>query len=128
MSARSFSRILSSGGIVLCDRYADSSLAYQGYGRGLELAPIRFLNEYATGGLTPDLTFLLDLDPAVGLSRQKERSVMEEEALPFHQRIRAGFLALAAAEPSRWHVLDSSRPPDVVQEEIWAVVNERLPL
>lgn len=117
---------LESGGVILCDRYADSSVAYQGYGRGLDLAEIGSLNAYATNGLAPDLTFLLDLDPAVGLARQKERSVMEEEALPFHQRIRAGFLVLAAAEPQRWRVVDSSRPPDVVQKEIWAVVGERL--
>lgn len=117
---------LESGGVVLCDRYADSSVAYQGYGRGLDLAEIASLNTYATGGLTPDLTFLLDLDPAVGLARQKERSVMEEEALPFHQRIRAGFLAMAHTEPDRWCVLDSMHPPDTVQEEIWAVVSERL--
>ncbi len=117
---------LDSGGIVLCDRYADSSLAYQGYGRGLDLTEIVHLNEYATDGLTPDLTFLLDLDPAVGLSRQSERSVMEVESLPFHQRIRAGFLALAHAEPSRWHIVNSSRPPETVQEEIWAAVQERI--
>ncbi len=117
---------LAGGGIVLCDRYADSSAAYQGYGRGLDLAEIAALNAYATGGLMPDLTFLLDLDPSVGLARQSERSVMEEESLPFHQRIRAGFLALAAAEQGRWRVLDSSRSPDVVQEEVWAVVSERL--
>ncbi len=117
---------LDSGGIVLCDRYADSSAAYQGYGRGLDLAEIASLNSYATNGLMPDLTFLLDLDPAVGLARQHERSVMEEEALPFHQRIRAGFLALAEAEPHRWRVVDSSCPPDMVQEEIWAIVSERL--
>ena len=116
---------LGRGGIALCDRYADSSAAYQGYGRGLDLPEIAALNAYATRGLLPDLTFLLDLDPAVGLARQKERSVMEEEALPFHQRIRAGFLALAEAEPSRWRILDSSRPPEIVQEEIWAVVRER---
>jgi len=117
---------LHSGGIVLCDRYADSSLTYQGYGRGLDLAEIARLNEYATGGLIPDLTILLDLDPAIGLSRQSERNIMEDEALPFHQRIRAGFLALAEAEPDRWRVLDSSRPPEVVQEEIWAAVRERI--
>lgn len=118
---------LAGGGLVICDRYADSSVAYQGYGRGLELAEIALLNAYATNGLTPDLTFLLDLDPSVGLARQKERSVMEEEALPFHRRIRAGFLALAEAEPSRWRVVDSSRPPDAVQEEIWAVVKALMP-
>ena len=117
---------LASGGIVLCDRYADSSLAYQGYGRGLDLTEIARLNDYATHGLLPDLTILLDLDPAVGLARQSERSVMEEEALPFHQRIRTGFLALAASEPQRWRVLNSSRPPEIVQEEIWAVVSARL--
>ncbi len=115
---------LDGGGIVLCDRYADSSVAYQGYGRGLDLAQIAWLNEYATGGLMPNLTILLDLDPAVGLARQPERSVMEDEALPFHQRIRAGFLALAEAEPSRWRVLDSSRPPEIVHDEIWAAVRE----
>ncbi len=117
---------LDSGGIVLCDRYADSSTAYQGYGRGLDLAEIAALNAYATDGLTPDLTFLLDLDPAVGLARQKERSVMEEEGLPFHKRIRVGFLALAEAEPHRWHLIDSSRPPEIVQEEIWTAVQKRL--
>ncbi len=117
---------LDTGGIILCDRYADSSAAYQGYGRGLDLAEIAALNAYATNGLMPDLTFLLDLDPAIGLSRQKERSVMEAEALPFHRRIRAGFLALAEAEPLRWRIVDSSRPPDSVHEEIWAVVNEKI--
>ncbi len=117
---------LEAGGIVLCDRYTDSSLAYQGYGRGLDLTEIARLNDYAANGLLPDLTFLLDLDPAVGLARQKERSVMEEEALPFHQRIRAGFLALAEAEPARWRVLDSSRPPQTVHDEIWAAVSPLL--
>ena len=117
---------LDSGGIVLCDRYADSSLAYQGYGRGLNLAEIARLNDYATHGLTPDLTLLLDLDPAVGLARQSERSVMEDESLPFHQRIRAGFLALAEADSSRWRVVDSSRPPHAVHADIWAAVTAHL--
>ena len=118
---------LESGGIALCDRYADSSAAYQGHGRGLDLAEIAALNKFATGGLLPDLTFLLDLDPAVGLARQNDRNVMEEEALPFHQRIRAGFLALAAAEPARWRVVDSSRSPDTVHKEIWAGLAALLP-
>lgn len=116
---------LAGGGVVLCDRYADSSLAYQGYGRGLDLGEIGRLNEYATGGLVPDLTILLDLDPAVGLARQRERSVMEAEALPFHQRIRAGFLALAVAAPSRWQALDSARSPEIVAEDIWKAVSSR---
>ena len=117
---------LESGGIVLCDRYADSSIAYQGHGRGLDIGEIVQLNTYATGGLEPDLTVLLDLDPAVGLARQRERSVMEDQALPFHQRIRAGFLRLAEAASGRWLVLDSARPPEVVHEDIWAAVSVRL--
>ena len=117
---------LDSGGIVLCDRYADSSVAYQGHGRGLDIGEITRLNAYATGGLMPDLTVLLDLDPAVGLARQRERSVMEAQALPFHQRIRAGFLALAEAAPQRWLVLDASRPSEAVHEDIWAAVFGRL--
>lgn len=115
---------LNSGGIVLCDRYADSSAAYQGYGRGLNIGEITMLNGFATGGLSADMTILLDLDPAVGLARQKERNVMEEEALPFHQRVREGFLTLAKSSPHRFWVMDASLPPDDVQEHIWnAFVN-----
>ena len=111
---------LETGGIVLCDRYTDSSLAYQGYGRGLALAEIEHLNLYATGGLMPDLTVLLDLDPAVGLSRQRTRTRMEEEALPFHQRVRDGFLALAARAPVRFAVLDAAQDAGHVAEALWA--------
>lgn len=117
---------LESGGIVLCDRYADSSVAYQGHGRGLDIGEIVRLNAYATDGLVADLTILLDLDPAVGLARQRERSVMEAQALPFHERIRVGFRALAEAEPDRWLTLDASRSPEVVHEDIWAAVSTRL--
>ena len=81
---------------------------------------IERLNAYATDGLTPDLTVLLDLDPAVGLSRQRNRTRMEEEALPFHQRIRAGFLTLAAREPSRFLVLDSAQDAAAVADALWA--------
>ena len=83
---------LGAGSYVLCDRYGDSSVAYQGYGRGLDVACIEELNARATGGLVPDLTVLLDLDSAVGLARQKERNRMEAEELAFHQRVRQGFL------------------------------------
>ncbi|MDQ2798918.1 MAG: dTMP kinase [Armatimonadota bacterium] len=117
---------LESGGIVLCDRYADSSVAYQGYGRGLDIGEIVYLNTYATGGLQPELTILLDLDPTVGLARQSERNVMEDQALPFHQRIRAGFQALAKAESERWLVLDASRLPEIVHQDIWDAVSSRL--
>ena len=118
---------LAAGGVVICDRYADSSLAYQGYGRGLDLEWIGRLNAFATDGLEPGLTVLLDVDPAVGLARQRERSVMEEETLPFHQRIRAGFLQLAQAAPERFLVLDAARPPDAVCEDVWNAVSARLP-
>ena len=74
----------------------------------------------------PDLTILLDLDPRLGLARQGDRNVMEEEALPFHQRVRAGFLALAAAAPSRWLVLDAGRPPEIIHQDIWSALSDRL--
>ncbi len=116
---------LADGGIVLCDRYADSSIAYQGHGRGLDIGEIMRLNAYATDGLVPDLTILLDLDPANGLARQKERSIMEAQALPFRQRIRAGFLALAENSPQRWLTVDGSHAPELVHEDIWAAVSVR---
>ncbi len=117
---------LDTGGIVLCDRYTDSSVAYQGYGRGLDVAEIDGLNAYATDGLVPHLTLLLDIDPAVGLARQKERSRMEGEALAFHHRVRAGFLALAEQHPERFRVLDAARAPAEVHDSLWALVRPRL--
>lgn len=118
---------LAADGIVLCDRYADSSVAYQGYGRGLDTAQIMSFNAFATQGLVPHLTVLLDLDPAVGLVRQHEQSRMERERLEFHQRVRAGFLALAQGEPKRFAVVDAARPVDAVHADIWAAVAPRLP-
>lgn len=117
---------LGSGGIVVCDRYADSSVAYQGYGRGLDVAEIKRLNSWATDGLLPDLTVLLDLDPAVGLARQNECNVMEAQSLAFHARVRAGFLALAEAAPAQWRVLDAARPPEAIQIDIWAIIEPHL--
>ncbi len=113
---------LESGGIVVCDRYADSSVAYQGYGRGLDVAEIRRLNIWATDGLLPDLTVLLDLDPAIGLARQNERNVMEAQSLAFHARVRAGFLALAEAAPAQWRTLDAARSPEAIHADIWTAV------
>ena len=115
---------LTDGALVLCDRFTDSTLAYQGYGRGLELATIRLVNAAATGGLEPDLTLLLDLEPAVGRARGAAggSDYLEREALAFHERVRAGFLELAAAEPTRWIVLDASQPADAVAEGAWARV------
>jgi dTMP kinase len=117
---------LAEGRIVLCDRFTDSSVAYQGFGRGLALDLIARLNALATDGLRPHLTFLLDLDPAVGLARATRRGTrlrepqdrIEEEQLAFHQRVRAGYRTIAAAEPHRVAVLDASAGPAEITEEI----------
>lgn len=120
---------LARGEWVICDRYFDSSLAYQGYGRGLELRLLREVTQSATGGLTPDLTFLLDLDPAVGLARAAARGQpdrLEQADLSFHQRVRAGFLELAAQEAGRFVVLDAQQPSDELEAQIWEKVRERV--
>ncbi len=119
---------LAADGVVLCDRYADSSVAYQGYGRGLDIGRIHALNELATQGLRPARTVLLDLDPAVGLARQHARSRMEEERLPFHLRVRDGFLKLAQQEPERFVIIDAARSPEDVHTEIWARLSPLFPL
>jgi dTMP kinase len=120
---------LAQGGIVLCDRYADSTLAYQGYGRQLDLAQLRSLIEFATGGLKPDLTLLLDVDVEVGLQRrtkQGNRNRLDILDLDFYHRVRQGYLELARQEPQRWVVIDASQPPEAVQERIRQVVLERI--
>ena len=113
-------------GIVLCDRFADSSLAYQGNGRGLDLGLIDQLNTVATGGLTPDATVLLDIAPAVGLARQTQRNRMENEDSAFHARVRAGYLELARAHPQRFLVINADRAPEAVHLEIWNQIAPRL--
>jgi len=118
---------LAGGGIVICDRYADSSVAYQGYGRGLDIAEITRLNDYATDNLKPDLTILLDLDPTLGLARQSERNIMEAESLAFHTRIRAGFLELAAQEPERWAIVEAGGCVENVTGEVWKAVERKCP-
>ena len=97
---------LDAGGTVICDRYADSSLAYQGYGRGLDVDLVKHLNVFATGGLLPDLTILIDIDPKMGLARQAERTRMEDEGLDFHCRVHAGFLEIARHNPERIVTVD----------------------
>ena len=106
------------GHIVICDRYIDSSVAYQGYGRGLSIEMIQTLNDFATGGIVPDLTFLLNVDPAIGLSRQSNITRMEEESLAFHQRVTNGFLKIASDNPDRFVVIDASRPIEHVEAKI----------
>jgi dTMP kinase len=111
--------------VVVCARFADSTLAYQGYGAGLPLEELRVLEAVATGGLKPDLTILLDVPPEIGLGRKTGGSRNRFEAtfdVAFHERVRAGFLALAQAEPGRFRVVDSSRHIDVVAHDVIATV------
>ena len=116
--------------VVLCDRFSDSTLAYQGYGRGLDLEMVRALDARARDGLSPTLTFLLDCPPRVGLARARARQAtadrFEREAEAFHERVRAGFLALAAAEPVRFCVLDACDPVEHVQASVAAEAARRL--
>lgn len=123
---------LAAGHWVVCDRFADSTYAYQGYGRGLELAALRRLQAFAAGALEPDLTLLFDLPVELGLARAAGRAGTAErfEALgrDFHARVRAGFLELAAAEPARFAVIDATQAPEVVTAQMLAVLRERLDL
>ena len=115
---------LDSGTTVICDRYTASTIAYQGYGRGLNLELIRQLNEMATGGLVPDLTVLLDIQPQVGLSRRGTSRSDPFESAPqeFQRKVREGYLAQTAENPERWMVLDGSRPQRDLSREIWTKV------
>lgn len=123
---------LEAGQIVLCDRYTDSTLAYQGYGRGLDPEKLRHINEMATGGLVPDLTLLMDLPVGLGLERaglrnQRQGTVLSEgrfdaESMDFHERVRQGYLALAAEEPQRIARINAEqRPEDVLLQGLSAV-------
>ncbi len=133
---------LERGTLVVCDRYVDASLAYQGVGRGLGVEVVRAVNAAATGGLEPDLTLLLDVEPALGLRRAAEASAreapppgrgragrwdggdrLEREALAFHERVREGFLGLARNEPQRIRVVDARGPVADVQRVIRGAVD-----
>lgn len=120
---------LAAGQTVLCDRYADSTLAYQGYGRGLDLEALRLVLHLATGGLTPDLTFCLDILPEEGLARRQrgggEWNRLDQETVEFHRRVRAGYLELAGREPRRWIVVDAARPVESVQADLRALLRAR---
>ena len=120
---------LDKGGIVISDRYADSTLAYQGYGHQVDIDALRVLVTFATGGLKPDLTILLDVDVEIGLRRKElkgEWNRLDAYNLEFHQRVRQGYRQLVHAEPGRWEVIDASQSPTQVQNEICRVVTERL--
>lgn len=118
---------LAEGICVVCDRFADSTTAYQGYARGCDIETILVLNNLATGGLAPDLTILLDVDVKAGFERLHQRNLrhgvqkdrIERETLCFHERVRSGYLELARRWPQRIRVVDAARDEDAVQAEIW---------
>lgn len=126
---------LEAGSVVLCDRFSDATLAYQGYGRGLPIATIRDLDRIVTSGLRPDLTILLDIDARTGLSRARGRNAQqglhgesrfENEDILFHTRVRDGYFLLADQEPGRFRLVNAARKPEEIQQDIRAIVDEFL--
>jgi len=116
---------LKAGKIVICDRYTDSTIAYQGYGRRIDIETIRKVNSLATGTLKPDLTVLLDISPEAGFARKtgQEPDRFEKEDRAFHRWVRAGYLKLAAEEPRRWLVIDAALPKENIKQMIWQKVS-----
>jgi dTMP kinase len=119
---------LEDGKVVISDRYADSTTAYQSYGRGLDLAMVSVVNNAAIQGLNPDLTILLDMSVEAGLARKrgKKQDRFEQENIAFHQRVREGYLKLAADEPERWLVVDATQSKGKIAKIIWQKVNQLL--
>ena len=121
---------LAEGKIVICDRYADSTLAYQGYGRGLDLGMLQTIMVFATGGLQPDMTIYLDITPKEGLRRRQiggdEWNRLDAEPLRFHERVQAGYRELVRQEPQRWVVVDGARSVEEVHTEVIGAVRARL--
>jgi dTMP kinase len=120
---------LQEGKIVICDRFADSTTAYQGYGRGINLDTVLATNRMATRGLTPNLTILLDVPVEKGLTRKKDRKNdrFHAENLAFHRRVRQGFLKLASESPGRWLVIDGTQSQEKIAGIIWEKVSNLLP-
>ena len=120
---------LEAGKVVISDRFSDSTTVYQGYGRELDLEMVGYVNDSATGGLKPSLTILLDSPVATGLTRKKGRDQdrFEREELSFHQRVRDGYLKLAASEPERWLVVDATQSKKKIAGIIWQKVSQLLP-
>lgn len=121
---------LAEGWVVLCDRYADSTIAYQGYGHNLDLGEVRAVVHYATGGLMPDLTLLLDIDVKIGLRRKTrngdEWNRLDAYTVEFHQRVRKGYLELVASEPERWVVIDANAEWETVHKKLREEINKRM--
>ena len=123
---------LAVGAIVLCDRFADSTLAYQGYGHQQDIAELERLIEYATGGLRPDLTVYLDLPPSEGIRRNRgqadgEWNRLDAQELSFYQRVEAGYRQLIAQEPARWIAIDAARSREEVRQDVVRAVQNKLP-
>lgn len=121
---------LARGTLVICDRFSDSTMAYQGYARGLDLKILRTMNDWATGGLTPHLTVLFDLPVAAGLRRRRSETASQNrldlETERFHTNVRAGFLALAKREPRRIRMIDARQSPDAIARQVESLVLDRL--
>lgn len=118
---------LEEGKVVICDRFTHSTIVYQGYGRGLDFTAIQMVNNMATRNLNPDLVIFLDIPPEQGLARKRNlKDRFELEDLSFHQRVRAGYVKLAAANPDHWLVIDASLPKEKVAETIWNRVSQLL--
>jgi dTMP kinase len=119
---------LNRGSVVICDRYTDSTLAYQGYGRGLKQEIVRSANEIATGGLKPDLTILLDVPVREGLERKRnnDNDRFQSEEVAFHERVRRGYLTLARKEPNRFFVINGTMSKQSISQIIWQRVNQLL--
>src|ERR1700738_4394192 len=116
--------------VVVCDRFADSTLVYQGAGRGLDMQTLASVISFATAGLQPDMTTLLDLPVEIGLARKHTQQAgwnrFEAEAMAFHSRVRDAYRTLAHTEPERWHCYDGRQPIDLLAEEIWRAIAARL--
>jgi len=121
---------LAKGTVVICDRYTDSTLAYQSYGRGLDIETVKAANQISTQGLSPNLTVLLDVPPEAGFERKQGDTPDRFESLDlsFHRRVRKGYLALAKAEPERWLVIDGLQSKEVIAGLIWQAVSKLLKL
>jgi dTMP kinase len=119
---------LKAGEIVICDRYTDSTVAYQGYGRGIDIETIKNINDMAAGNRKPDLTVLLDIPVSDGFARKtgQEPDRFEKEARVFHQKVRKGYLRLAAEEPQRWLVIDARLSKETIKQIIWKKVSSLL--
>lgn len=113
---------LERGEWVICDRYADSTFVYQAFVRGLDPDFVHRANAFATGDLLPQRTFLLDLEPEIGLARLQSRDRLDAQPIEFHRKVRQGFRELAEAAPERWHVIDAAAPPDAVVGQILSLL------